>query len=178
MAKDRHDSSGVPTKRAEAISLGLIHYFTGRPCKHGHVSKRYTQNGICAECNYRRLGQLEKYKAWRAANHENVVKYNVDRYSIDREEINSKCRSYYADNRESVNKVQKSWRIANPDKLRELNHKRRARTRGAEGNHSASDVAKIGSNWPSNLQLLCQPCNSSKQDRDPVEFMQSRGFLI
>jgi 5-methylcytosine-specific restriction endonuclease McrA len=39
-------------------------------------------------------------------------------------------------------------------------------------------TGKIGSNWPSNLQWLCESCNRSKNDRDPIEFMQSEGFLI
>ena len=26
------------------------YYFTGKPCKHGHVSKRNTHNGTCYEC--------------------------------------------------------------------------------------------------------------------------------
>lgn len=29
-----------------------------------------------------------------------------------------------------------------------------------------------------NMQLLCPSCNHSKSARDPVEFMQSRGFLL
>lgn len=27
-----------------------MHYFTGRPCKYGHVSIRYASNGCCAVC--------------------------------------------------------------------------------------------------------------------------------
>lgn len=29
---------------------GLSTYFTGRPCKHGHVNRRRTINGTCIEC--------------------------------------------------------------------------------------------------------------------------------
>lgn len=35
-----------------------------------------------------------------------------------------------------------------------------------------------GSNDASNLQLLCQSCNSSKHAKHPVDFMQERGFLL
>lgn len=26
------------------------YYFTGKPCKHGHINKRYTHNGVCYSC--------------------------------------------------------------------------------------------------------------------------------
>jgi len=35
-----------------------------------------------------------------------------------------------------------------------------------------------GSNDRRNLQLLCRPCNCSKNARDASEFMRSRGFLL
>lgn len=35
-----------------------------------------------------------------------------------------------------------------------------------------------GANVDSNIQLLCDKCNSSKGAKDPVVFMQQRGFLI
>jgi hypothetical protein len=39
--------------RAEAKAKGLKRYFTGKPCKHGHVAERYIA-GRCIEC-YRRV---------------------------------------------------------------------------------------------------------------------------
>jgi len=85
---------------------------------------------------------------------------------------------------------------------------RRARKASAEGFHTAGDVARIrkaqrdkcaacgvgmkcgghvdhivalsrgGSNWPRNLQLLCEHCNLSKHTRDQIDFMRSRGRLL
>lgn len=37
-------------KKDEAERLGLIYYYTGKPCKHGHHSVRYTNNSLCKEC--------------------------------------------------------------------------------------------------------------------------------
>jgi hypothetical protein len=37
-------------ERAKAKLSGDKFYFTGKPCKHGHVSKRYTDKGTCCEC--------------------------------------------------------------------------------------------------------------------------------
>ena len=39
-------------------------------------------------------------------------------------------------------------------------------------------LARGGDNTLTNLQLLCPPCNLSKSAKDPVAFMQSRGFLL
>ena len=34
----------------EAIEKGYIFYFTGKPCKHGHLSERLVKGGSCREC--------------------------------------------------------------------------------------------------------------------------------
>jgi 5-methylcytosine-specific restriction endonuclease McrA len=39
-------------------------------------------------------------------------------------------------------------------------------------------IARGGLNIETNVQLLCQKCNQSKSDRDPIEFVQSRGLLL
>ena len=36
--------------RAEAQALGLKKFFTGQPCRRGHVAERYTNGGACVEC--------------------------------------------------------------------------------------------------------------------------------
>lgn len=37
--------------RKEANKLGLKRYYTGKPCKHGHIEERTTSNGVCMECS-------------------------------------------------------------------------------------------------------------------------------
>lgn len=39
-------------------------------------------------------------------------------------------------------------------------------------------LSKGGLNIDSNIQLLCQPCNQKKHAKDPVDYMQSLGYLI
>ena len=36
--------------RKEAKSRGLKKYFTGKPCKHGHIAERYVDGGGCKDC--------------------------------------------------------------------------------------------------------------------------------
>ena len=38
-----------PTNRQEAKATGATHYYTGVPCKHGHIALRKTK-GACVEC--------------------------------------------------------------------------------------------------------------------------------
>ncbi len=39
-------------------------------------------------------------------------------------------------------------------------------------------VCRGGPHRASNLQLLCMPCNRRKNARDPIDHMQSLGFLL
>lgn len=43
------DTSQYPNNRAEAKATGSKYYFTGQPCKHGHIALRKTK-GVCVEC--------------------------------------------------------------------------------------------------------------------------------
>lgn len=57
---------GLPKSRAEAVACGSYHYFTGRPCKHGHIAKRILP-GACLDCkrladSSLRAKHLEKYR--------------------------------------------------------------------------------------------------------------------
>ncbi len=40
---------------SKAVKNGDKHYFTGKPCKRGHVALRFTKGGGCVDCNYIRL---------------------------------------------------------------------------------------------------------------------------
>ena len=46
--------------RGAAADAGLSLYFTGKPCKRGHLSPRYVVNGSCSECNAESNTQARK----------------------------------------------------------------------------------------------------------------------
>lgn len=43
-------------KRAAAQASGLKRYFTGKPCKHGHVAERQVSDKQCLDCK-REIGR-------------------------------------------------------------------------------------------------------------------------
>lgn len=78
-----------PKTRAEAKATGAKYYFTGLPCKHGHIALRKTK-GACVECI---KVETVKYADKRA---EYFIEYNR------REDIKEKKNQWYQDNREAV----------------------------------------------------------------------------
>ncbi len=36
--------------RAEAVRDLVMYYYTGKPCKYGHIEKRYTVSAACTKC--------------------------------------------------------------------------------------------------------------------------------
>lgn len=91
------DHTTLPKSRAEAKAAGSPFYFTGKPCKHGHVAKRRT-TGICIECE-----ALNRTR-WREAN---------------REKTNAYARAARAANPEAARERDRKYREANPEKMRE-----------------------------------------------------------
>jgi hypothetical protein len=64
-------------ERIAAQEAGAAYYFTGKPCKHGHVAERYTNTATCVECARQRAQRHKQqdperaqrvYRAWRDSN--------------------------------------------------------------------------------------------------------------
>jgi 5-methylcytosine-specific restriction endonuclease McrA len=102
----------------------------------------------------------------------------------------------------------RQWGERNLEARRAFVRNRRARIKQADGHHTGKDIVALrmrqgnrcavcqtslrggyhadhitplsrgGTNYPRNIQLLCPTCNLEKHARDPVAFMQMRGFLI
>ena len=71
------------TSKAEALERGLRHYFTGKPCRNGHIFKRLTSTGHCLECgrinrnNYYKRNSakiIKETRLWESKNKENKSK--------------------------------------------------------------------------------------------------------
>ena len=191
--------------RKEAIASGQSWYFTGKPCKRGHIDKRLTKYKVCAACNREkvtayRMKNPEWKKAYDAAyvtaNPERIAEYKRKHYAMNAEKVKARVKQWAIDNRE---RAQQSWNAAT--------RTYRAKLRANGGTHTAADVKDLlnlqrhrcaccgvklstyhvdhivplsrgGSNDKINLQILCAPCNLNKSAKDPLTFMQERGFLI
>lgn len=47
---DDPNSNSIYRIRKQAAEAGLVRFYTGIPCVHGHTAERYTSNAICVTC--------------------------------------------------------------------------------------------------------------------------------
>lgn len=238
---------GPIVKKADAKVQGLTRYFTGNPCKYGHVDQR-SISGHCLSCSKikRSKPEYKANKAKKAKEHRSKPEVTLRRseynkrymsiaenkeraserqkkrmadpkirkahdefmrnwYIENREERIKQNAHWRENNRDSMYEKNKEWQKNNPDKVREYWIRRRCAKANAEGTHTADDVASIysrqnglcvycdadlslgyhvdhimpialgGSNWPDNLQCLCQKCNQSKNKSHPDDWHERIG---
>lgn len=124
------DTTNLPRTRKEAQAIGAKYYFTGEPCKHGHVAPRKTK-GSCVECL---KVEWEKGNATRAEYFQNYNKSAAGQkakreyYERNREAVIARAQSR-PDEQKRVYK--KRHKINNPDMYKELVSLRRRRFRNA-----------------------------------------------
>jgi hypothetical protein len=124
------DTTNLLKTRAEAKATGAKYYFTGEPCKHGHIAPRKTK-GACVECLKVEWAQALETRA------EYFKEYN-------KSEAGQKAKKgYYERNKDAVvaaaqarpdgakNAYKKKHKEANPDYYRSLVSMRRRRFRDA-----------------------------------------------
>jgi hypothetical protein len=108
-------------QRAEAVSEGLSKYFTGKPCKRGHVSERLVSCKVCIACqkiaslDYRarnRAGIAKQAREKRAENPEAYKAY-VQRYrGSNKEKVRDQQSAYKKKNRWRINMLTSRYRVA------------------------------------------------------------------
>lgn len=192
----------LPKSRAEAKSSGATQYFTGNPCKNGHVASRQTVNGTCTACAYSfykrwarenvqesRHRNTKRMRNWRADNSEKSRDTNAkhnNAYVIDwRKKNKTKVRSYASNYRARANSAAGSFTSVDIDSIfKQQNGKcayyRHCRTKLRTGYHIDHIIALIngGTNFPSNLQLTCANCNCRKNRRSADAYSRELGLLF
>lgn len=191
-----------PISREDAIAAGSKRYFTGKPCKRGHVSERKVSDHACLACRNEDRKEFVRRcpEKVSAANRKQYLKNREDniarsaaRAKLFPEENRARARAHYA---------------KNPAKYAAYSRNRKARLKNAEGRHTADDIKSLferqkgrcvnccasirgsfhvdhimplirgGSNGPKNIQLLCPPCNLSKKAKDPIDWAHQNGRLL
>ena len=149
-----------------------------------------------------------KGAAWHAANADKVKAQNAAWRAANLDRAKARDAAWYAANKDHAQATQAMWRAANPEAQRIIQQNRRARKKKVGGKLSGGLSAKLfklqkgkcpccnqplgddyhldhkmplalgGANVDDNMQLLRAFCNFQKSKKHPVEFMQSRGFLL
>lgn len=175
---------------------------TVRFCPTCQAETKRNPCGACRPCKARRTAKYrashpEKVKAgidaWRIEN---------------KTKANASSTSWAAANPEKVLASSAAWKKSNKQAVHIHNQNRRARKRASGGSLSKGLSEKLftlqrgkcacckqplgndyhldhivplalgGTNTDDNMQLLRQRCNNQKGAKHPVDFMQSRGFLL
>jgi len=154
------------------------------------------------------LGNMDKRTEHYQSNKEKIKIRDKEYREKNITKIKAKKAQWRSENVSKIKAKSRAYRLANPDALRILDQNRRAREKAAIGNLSRGLAKKLlilqkgkcaccgkdlrnnyhldhimplalgGSNADDNIQLLLPRCNQQKKARHPIEFMQSRGFLI
>lgn len=202
----RHNPYMNPVPEWEAAkAAGLPRYNTGKPCKNGHSSDRYTSHGKCLMClaaaqrryadthlpemaerkrQYRREKPDVEYKAqrkWREKNRDYVNASHRDWYKRDIENNRKKMITYLQARRAKQASSGGSFTTRDIDAIR---LQQRGKCAGCGKSHLRLEVDHVipiklgGSNKTTNLQLLCRKCNASKGAMHPVDWAIKIGRLV
>lgn len=89
--------------RKEANNKQLKKYFTGKPCKHGHIDERRVVDKKCCTCvSLRDKKYLEN-------NREAIAQRKKKHYIKNKKRINDNCKKWYVENREKKREYNKKY---------------------------------------------------------------------
>lgn len=155
------------TTMLDAKAAGLTRYFTGKPCKYGHVAERSVASRMCVTC------AQSNTRLWRKENKPHISEYNKNYLIENRAAIYANHTENRRKNPERVrlNKAadyqkhkskrisaMKVWRDRNLDKVRAAQKRKvaespeqyasykrnyRVRKRSAAGSHTGQDILDI-----------------------------------
>ncbi len=206
----------ISASRDAARVEGKPFYFTGVPCRYGHVDERRTDNASCLTCANDRAKRaykndpalarraLDRATKWAQENKERAAE-NKRRAAAAKGKRVHPPFDQWSPARKAARRL---WLVENAELVRTLKRNRKAKIRSADGCFTVEEAARIrtmqkdgcaycstslkggghldhitpvakgGSNWPSNLQWLCQRCNLSKGAKDPSDFARTKGLLL
>lgn len=84
--------------RSEAKNIGLLHYFTGKPCSFGKLAPRFVASGNCLCIEHKKNDSARK-KQYKIDNKEIISEYERQRYAGKKEIISARHALYRAENK-------------------------------------------------------------------------------
>lgn len=123
------DQDYMPTSDRDAKALGLSMYFTGKPCRKGHLTARYASSAECFFCRQQKNTSVElkkKQQKWSEKNKELKLQQLKDRYERNKNFERLRSRSKWLLNKQKVIESNKKWINKNPGIGNYYGAKRRA----------------------------------------------------
>lgn len=122
--------TNYPATRKDAQEAGATHYFTGEPCKRGHIAPRKTK-GVCTECereDWRTQSDTRRDYFKEYAARPEVKERQHEWYVAHRDETIARANTTP---REKRREYQEAWKLKNVDKVRADTKARRRKHRSA-----------------------------------------------
>ena len=156
----------------EARAKGLKRYFTGNPCKNGHISERMVSHCGCIECAYertRKWGQenpelkLASYRDW-IDRHPEYGQQWVKKNRLSRRRTTSK---WYQKNSDLSIKRALEWAKDHPERIRTAVRNRTAKRKAAGGSHTTEEILALldRQDWKC---VSCGACLRKKRHIDHI----------
>lgn len=144
MAKRIDAQNSYPVTVREALSTGVSRYYTGKPCKHGHITYRYTANRACSTCQDINKPPSDILSARRKRTYTTNKEHEGELSAIwyrNNKARKRKARAVWSvENADSIKITQDIWNLANPEIVRAISRNRRARKAKAGGSHTGADI--------------------------------------
>jgi hypothetical protein len=97
-----------------ARQAGATRYFTGNPCKRGHVAERFVSTRTCVDCH------TENQAAYRVSNPEAIAATEKRRHEKHREKRVAKAKKWQQAHPEKCREWAAIWSARNPERKREI----------------------------------------------------------
>jgi 5-methylcytosine-specific restriction endonuclease McrA len=168
--------------RNEARERDLIRYYTGKPCKRGHLAERFTSSANCVECivKYRSDNAAEIYqrrKSYNDAYLKNYTKVNKNKLTEYRKEYRkiNKLNIYAINKSRRAKRLNAMPKWVDLESIKEIYKEADRISKETNIEHHVDHVIPLvhplvcGLHVPWNLQILTAEENLKKSNKFEIE---------